>query len=66
MMMSGMRARVLAELDTLFDQLKGMAVRSREVRVQAFGKAPKGFSADLFRLAWPQIDAAGWNVLRWP
>ena len=51
MMMSGMCASVQAELDTLFGQLKGMAVRSREVSAQAFSKARKGFSAELFRLA---------------
>lgn len=49
-----------------------MAVRSREVSAQAFSKARKGFSAELFRLAGrhllalaqPQIDAARWNGLR--
>ena len=51
MMMSGMCASVQAELDTLFGQLKGLAVRSREVSAQAFSKARKGFSAELFRLA---------------
>jgi len=63
---------VQAELDTLFGQLKGMAVRSREVSAQAFSKARKGFSAELFRLAGrhlltlaqPRIDAARWNGLR--
>ena len=72
MMMSGMCASVQAELDTLFGHLKGMAVRSREVSAQAFSKARKGFSAELFRLAGrhllalaqPQIDAARWNGLR--
>ena len=72
MMMSGMCASVQTELDTLFGQLKGMAVRSREVSAQAFSKARKGFSAELFRLAGrhllalaqPQIDAARWNGLR--
>jgi hypothetical protein len=72
MMMSGMCASVQAELDTLFGQLKGLAVRSREVSAQAFSKARKGFSAELFRLAGrhllalaqPQIDAARWNGLR--
>jgi hypothetical protein len=73
MMMSGMCASVQAELDTLFGQLKGMAVRSREVSAQAFSKARKGFSAELFRLAGrhllalaqPQIDAARWNGCAW-
>ena len=72
MMMSGMCASVQAELDTLFGQLKGMAVRSQEVSAQAFSKARKGFSADVFRLAGrlllalaqPRIDAARWNGLR--
>ena len=72
MMMSGMCASVQAELDTLFGHLKGLAVRSREVSAQAFSKARKGFSAELFRLAGrhllalaqPQIDAARWNGLR--
>ena len=72
MMMSGMCASVQTELDTLFGQLKGMAVRSREVSAQAFSKARKGFSAELFRLAGrhllalaqPRIDAARWNGLR--
>ena len=72
MMMSGMCASVQAELDTLFGQLKGLTVRSREVSAQAFSKARKGFSAELFRLAGrhllalaqPQIDAARWNGLR--
>ena len=72
MMMSGMCASVQAELDSLFGQLKGSAVRCREVSAQAFSQARKGFSATLFRfanqhlltLARPQIDAARWNGLR--
>ena len=50
MMVSGMCISVQAELDTLFGELKGMTVRSREVSAQAFSKA-RGFAAELFRLA---------------
>ena len=56
MMMSGMCASVQAELDTLFGQLKGMAVRSREVSAQAFSKARKGFSAELFHVGNQKIQ----------
>lgn len=40
-MMSRMCASVQAELDTLFGQLKDMAVRCREVSAHAFSKARK-------------------------
>ena len=71
MMMSGMCASVQTELDTLFGQLKGMAVRSREVSAQAFSKARRVFGGAvparrpaLLALAQPRIDAARWNGLR--
>lgn len=72
MMISGMCASVQAELDAFFGQLNRVAVRTRVVSAQAFSKARKGFSADLFRLAnrhlltlaQPWMDAARWNGLR--
>ena len=72
MMIGGMRASVQAELDGLFAQIHGSAVRVRAVSEQAFSKARQGFSARLFdqvnthllRLAAPLIDAHRWHGLR--
>ena len=72
MMISGVCASVQAELDGLFAQVFERPLRTRHVSAQAFSKARKGFSADLFslanarllELAAPLIDAHRWNGLR--
>jgi hypothetical protein len=72
MMIGGMRASAQAELDGLFAQIQGSAVRVRAVSEQAFSKARQGFSARLFdqanahllHLAAPLIDAHRWQGLR--
>jgi hypothetical protein len=51
LMMSGMCASVQAELDGLFGQLGNSGTRSRAVSTQAFSKARRGLSAELFELA---------------
>ncbi|MFM0674593.1 IS4 family transposase [Paraburkholderia sediminicola] len=72
LMMSGMCASVQAELDALFGQLGDSGTRSRAVSAQAFSKARRGLSAELFELArarlislaQPHIDSMHWNGLR--
>jgi Transposase DDE domain len=72
LMMSGMCASVQAELDGLFGQLGDSGTRSRAVSAQAFSKARRGLSAELFELArarlislaQPHIDSMHWNGLR--
>ncbi|MGQ7936768.1 transposase [Paraburkholderia sp. D1E] len=72
LLMSGMRTSVQAELDGLFGALHGQAVRARAVSAQAFSKARRGLSAELFELArarlvelaQPYIDSMRWNGLR--
>ncbi|CAN7551429.1 IS4 family transposase [Paraburkholderia sp. SIMBA_054] len=72
LMMSGMCASVQAELDQLFGTLGGQSQRVRAVSVQAFSKARRGLSAELFDLACarlialakPHIDPMQWNGLR--
>jgi len=57
LMMSGMRTSVQAELDGLFGALHGHAVRARAVSAQAFSKARRGLSAELFELARARLIA---------
>lgn len=72
LMMSGMCASVQAELDALFGALGGHDGRHRAVSAQAFGKARRGLSAELFELArahlielaQPHIDSMRWHGLR--
>jgi len=72
LMMSGMCASVQAELDGLFGELDGRGVRTRAVSAQAFSKARRGLSAEVFELArarlielaQPRIDSMRWNGLR--
>jgi hypothetical protein len=72
LMMSGMCASVQTELDTLFGALGERGTRARAVSAQAFSKARRGLSADLFELArahlialaQPHIDSMRWNGLR--
>lgn len=72
LMMSGMCASVQAELDQLFGALGGDGERVRAVSAQAFSKARRGLSAELFdlacarliALATPHIDLMQWNGLR--
>jgi hypothetical protein len=72
LMMSGMCASVQAALDGLFGELAGRGVRTRAVSAQAFSKARRGLSAELFELArarlielaQPRIDSMRWNGLR--
>jgi hypothetical protein len=72
LMMSGMCASVQAELDTLFGALGGHGGRHRGVSAQAFSKARRGLSAELFELArahlialaQPHIDSMRWHGLR--
>jgi hypothetical protein len=67
-----MCASVQAELDGLFGQLGNSGTRSRAVSTQAFSKARRGLSAELFELArarlislaQPHIDSMHWNGLR--
>lgn len=71
LMMSGMCASVQAELDALFGALDGRG-RRRVVSAQAFSKARRGLSAELFELArahlialaQPYIDSMRWHGLR--
>ncbi|MFM0441607.1 hypothetical protein PQQ84_34790 [Paraburkholderia strydomiana] len=51
LMMSGMCASVQAELDGLFGELGERAVRTRGVSAQAFSKARRALSAELFERA---------------
>ena len=72
LMMSGMCASVQAELDELFGALNGSGARTRAVSAQAFSKARRGLSAELFdlararliSLAQSHIDSMHWNGLR--
>ncbi|WP_133661257.1 IS4 family transposase [Paraburkholderia sp. BL10I2N1] len=72
LMMSGMCASVQAELDALFGALDERGGRTRAVSAQAFSKARRGLSAELFELArahlislaQPHIDSMRWNGLR--
>lgn len=72
LMMSGMCASVQAELDELFGALNGSGTRTRAVSAQAFSKARRGLSAELFELArarliapaQPHIDPVRWRGLR--
>jgi hypothetical protein len=72
LMMSGMCASVQAELDGLFGELSGRGVRARGVSAQAFSKARRGLSAEVFELArarlielaQSRIDSMRWNGLR--
>jgi hypothetical protein len=71
LMMSGMCASVQAELDKLFGSLHD-GQRTRAVSAQAFSKARRGLSAELFdlardhviSLAQSYIDSTRWNGLR--
>lgn len=51
LMMSGMCSSVQTELDALFGVLGHSGVRTRAVSAQAFSKARRGLSAELFELA---------------
>lgn len=72
LMMSGMCASVQAELDQLFGALDDAGRRVRAVSAQAFSKARRGLSAELFdlararliTLAQPHIVLMQWNGLR--
>ena len=72
LMMSGMCASVQAEPDELFGALNGSGARTRAVSAQAFSKARRGLSAELFELARARlislahshIDSMHWNGLR--
>jgi Transposase DDE domain len=72
LMMSGMCASVQAELDALSGALGNSGSRTRTVSAQAFSKARRGLSAELFELArthlislaQPHIDSMRWNGLR--
>lgn len=72
LMMSGMCASVQAELDALFGALGSSGGRTRAVSAQAFSKARRGVSAELFELALarlislaqPHIDSMRWHGLR--
>jgi len=72
LMMSGMCASVQAELDDLFGELSGRGVRTRMVSAQAFSKARRGLSPEVFELArarlielaQARIDSMRWNGLR--
>jgi hypothetical protein len=72
LMMSGMCASVQAELDQLFGALDDAGRRMRAVSAQAFSKARRGLSAELFDLARARlitfaqshIDLMRWNGLR--
>ena len=72
LMMSGMCASVQAELDALFGALGSSGGRTRAVSAQAFSKARRGMSAELFdlararliSLAQPHIDSMRWHGLR--
>lgn len=72
LMISGMCASVQAELDALFGTLDGRGGRRRAVSAQAFSKARRGLSAELFELArahlialaQPHIDSMRWHGLR--
>jgi len=69
-MMSGMCASVQAEPDGLSGELSGRGVRTRGVSAQAFSKARRGLSAELFELAHarlielaqPSIDSMRWHT----
>jgi hypothetical protein len=71
LMMSGICASVQAELDGLFGQLGDSDARTRAVSAQAFSKARRGLSAELFELArarlislaQPHIDSMRWHGL---
>lgn len=71
-MLSAMGASVEAELDAFWARLSGGVVRVREVSAQAFSKARRGFSAQLFDLlnchliaqVGTHIDRFRWNGLR--
>ncbi|MDR3454579.1 MAG: IS4 family transposase, partial [Rhodoferax sp.] len=72
LMMSGMCTSVQAELDALFGALGERGGRTRTVSAQAFSKARRGLSAELFELArarlialaQPHIDSMRWHGLR--
>ncbi|TXC88270.1 IS4 family transposase [Paraburkholderia azotifigens] len=72
LMMPGMCASVQAELDALFGALDKRGGQTRAVSAQAFSKARRGLSADLFdlarahliSLAQPHIESMRWNGLR--
>jgi hypothetical protein len=72
MMMSAMCTSVQAELDSLFGTLADSGTRTRAVSAQAFSKARRGLSADLFELArarlialaQPHLDSMRWHGLR--
>ena len=72
LMMSGMCASVQAELDELFGALDDSGGRVRALSAQAFSKARRGLSAELFdlarvrliSLAQPHIDSMRWRDLR--
>ncbi|MFL9981692.1 IS4 family transposase [Paraburkholderia sediminicola] len=72
LMMSGMCASVQTELDALFGALGSSGGRTRAVSAQAFSKARRGLSAELFELArarlislaQPHIDSMRWHGLR--
>lgn len=72
LMMSGMCASVQTELDALFGALQERGGRTRMASAQAFSKARRGLSAELFELACthlislaqPHIDSMRWNGLR--
>lgn len=72
MMLSGMCTSVQTSLDSFFASLSGQAGRARQVSAQAFSKARRGFSAQLFdltnqhllKLAAPRIDIAQWHGFR--
>ena len=72
LMMSGMCASVQTELDALFSALDQGVGRTRAVSAQAFSKARRGLSAELFELAraqlislaQPHIDSMRWHGLR--
>ncbi|MCP3721474.1 IS4 family transposase, partial [Paraburkholderia sp. CNPSo 3281] len=72
MMMSAMCSSVQAELDSLFGMLGEHGTPTRAVSAQAFSKARRGLSADLFELArarlialaQPHLDSMRWHGLR--
>ena len=72
LMMSGMCASVQTELDALFSTLGNSGGRTRAVSAQAFSKARRGLSAELFELAQAHlislaqahIDSMRWHGLR--
>lgn len=72
LMMSGMCASVQTELDALFGALGSHDGRTRAVSAQAFSKARRGLSAELFELARARmmslaqahIDSMRWHGLR--